>query len=190
MTQSTTQRGQDMTAKSAATVVQETPTGVVVVDKQGKTVTPLMEGGGTQLQGKTSPLTTNTNMKDRMTTYIKDAKELLPKATGSGIGHRVDTALGEVGASTAGGDASKQLELIGGWMQLNVPRFEGPQSDRDTGTYKTMAAQVGDPTVPISQRLKALETLENLQKTIPDLNSTRRTPEGKPRPPLSAFGGK
>jgi hypothetical protein len=190
MTQSTTQRGQDMTARSAATVVQETPTGVVVVDKQGKTVTPLMEAGGVQLQSKTSPLTVNTNMKSRMADYIKEAKDLLPKATGSGIGHRVDTALGEVGASTAGGDASKQLELIGGWMQLNVPRFEGPQSDRDTGTYKTMAAQVGDPTVPISQRLKALETLESLQKTIPDLNSTRRTPEGKPRPPLSAFGGK
>jgi len=186
----TTQRGQDMTARSAATVVQETPTGVVVVDKQGKTVTPLMEAGGTQLQSKTSPLTVNTNMKSRMADYIKEAKDLLPKATGSGIGAQVDTGLGQFGVSTAGGDASKQLELIGGWMMLNVPRFEGPQSNQDTNTYKTMAAQVGDPTVPISQRLKALETLEGLQKTVPDLNSTRRTPEGKPRPPLSVFGGK
>ena len=108
----------------------------------------------------------------------------------SAVFQLVDAAGNEIGIALPGAEAAKQLELIGGWMKLNVPRFEGPQSDKDTANYNQMAAQVGDSNIPVSSRLKALEKLEELNKKIPDLDSTRRTPEGKPRPPLSAFGGR
>jgi hypothetical protein len=193
----TTQRGQDMTAASAAAGhdisaidVKETPTGLVRIDKRTGKEAPVMGTEGTQVQQAKSPLFDATQRKARMGEYITQARELLPKATGSGVGSAIDTGLSQVGVATAGGEAASQLDLIGGWMMLNVPRFEGPQSNQDTNTYKTMAAQVGDSTVPVSRRLKALETLEELTKKIPDINSTRQTPEGKPRPPLSAFGGK
>jgi hypothetical protein len=36
-----------------------------------------------------------------------------------------------------------------------VPRFEGPQSDKDTQSYKEAAGQLADPTVPSATRKAA-----------------------------------
>lgn len=193
MNNATSRRGQDMTFQTANVVPEQTPTGIVMVNKQNRTSAPVIAGDGSQVQQVKSPLWEATQRNAKMGELIKQARELLPNATGSGVGALVDSGLAQFGKATSGGEAAAQLEAIGGWLTSNVPRMEGPQSDKDTALYGRMAAQVADRTVPTSVRLKALETLETLQdkyKGLNTLSTPKVGPNGVPRPPLSAFGGK
>jgi len=45
-----------------------------------------------------------------------------------------------------------------------VPRFEGPQSDKDTASYRAAAGDIGNPNKPIAARLAALEEMVTLAK--------------------------
>jgi hypothetical protein len=87
----------------------------------------------------------------------------------------VDAGAGLFGKSFKSADVASQLETLGGWMVSNVPRMEGPQSDFDVKNYRTMAGMVGDKTKPLSQRLAALDTLEQLQQKYAHLNGGGNT---------------
>lgn len=67
-------------------------------------------------------------------------------------------------------------------MVSNVPRMEGPQSDFDVKNYREMAATVGDSTIPVKDRLAALDTLEQLQAKYAG-NGTVTSPTGKTNKP-------
>lgn len=64
--------------------------------------------------------------------------------------------------SPAGAPEAARLKVVGGNLTSLVPRFEGPQSDRDTQAYREMAGQIGDDTIPVPQRLAALNQVETL----------------------------
>jgi hypothetical protein len=102
---------------------------------------------------------------------IAEARRLLRQnPTHSGVGTAVDSVASFFGKSAPGADVASQLNTLSGWMVSNVPRMEGPQSNFDVQNYKTMAGLVGDSSKPISQRLKALDTLETLQSKYAHLN--------------------
>ncbi len=66
-----------------------------------------------------------------------------------------------------GGEASKadaQLGILGTKLTMQVPRFEGPQSDRDTALYTAAAGDVGNPNKPIATRLAAVQQMVELNK--------------------------
>lgn len=112
---------------------------------------------------------------------VDRAIELLnQKPTASGGGALMDSAANFFGGSTKGADTASKLDTLSGWLVSNVPRMEGPQSDKDVLTYKTMAAEVGDRTKPISQRLAAAQELKALQAKYADLNGGGQTKEPKP----------
>jgi len=107
----------------------------------------------------------------QIATQIAAAKKLLPQATGSGVGATIDAVGRMIGATSESAQAAAQLETLSGWLTANVPRMEGPQSNADVENYKIMAARVGDRTVPVQERIKMLETLEQLQKKYSSINS-------------------
>lgn len=82
--------------------------------------------------------------------------------TGSGFGTAVDYAASLVGATPSGAPEADKMKVIGGALTSKMPRMEGPQSDKDTAMYKEMAGRVGDNTLPVERRLKALDEIENL----------------------------
>jgi hypothetical protein len=90
--------------------------------------------------------------------------------TASGVGSAVDTGLSAFGKSTKSADLASQLETLSGWLTSNVPRMEGPQSDRDVMNYRIQAGMVGDKTKPVSQRLSAANEVMRLQQKYADLN--------------------
>lgn len=98
---------------------------------------------------------------------IDTAESILRSGTGntptaSGVGALVDRAAGFVGASPDGAAEAAQLEAIGGALTSKMPRMEGPQSNIDQENYRTMAGRVGDRTLPIEQRLAALQVVKQL----------------------------
>lgn len=160
-----TKQYNDITQEAGNSQVVETPQGFVVVNKGTANARPVADANGQPMLTKDSTTAKNAQMADRLTGMIPLAKTLLQGgATASGAGALIDKAMAFTGNSTKGSDAATALETVSGWMTSNVPRFEGPQSDKDTATYRTMAGLIGDRTQPVSTRLKALETVETLMQ--------------------------
>ena len=94
---------------------------------------------------------------------VLKAAPLVRQSTGSGTGAAVDwTGKMLFGASPKGADVAAQLKVLGGQLVSKMPKMSGPQSDKDVQLYKEMAGQLGDPTVPHSQKEAALQTIYDI----------------------------
>lgn len=110
-------------------------------------------------------------MNDQVLQYAKTAEELLPKATGSGVGSVVDAAGRVVGVSSKSAEAAAKLKTLSGWLVSNVPRMEGPQSNVDVQNYQKMAGDIGNDRLTIEERMASLNALKQLIQSQKDLNS-------------------
>lgn len=79
---------------------------------------------------------------------------LIDQSTGSGIGAGVDWTAGLFGHATEGSIAVGRMKPIFDLALKMVPRFEGPQSDKDTASYREAAGELANPNVP-NDRKKA-----------------------------------
>jgi hypothetical protein len=90
---------------------------------------------------------------------------LIEQSTGSGVGTVADAAAGVVGYATEGAKAIARLQPIAHNLLMNVPRFEGPQSNFDVQAYRDAAGKIADPTVPTEVRqAAALEIVRLMEK--------------------------
>jgi hypothetical protein len=95
---------------------------------------------------------------------IDEADKIIDKATGSSGGALIDTAAATVGKSTEGAQAIARLKVLQAGLMLNMPRMEGPQSDRDVQLYREAAASLGEPDVPRETKKAALQTIRAIQE--------------------------
>lgn len=116
---------------------------------------------------------------------ITEAETQLKDATGSYLGTGLALGKRAVGMSDKSTQANQQLKLISGWLVSNVPRMEGPQSNYDVQNYKEMAGMVGDTTVPVGDRMAALQRLKALQQKY-----TNQGPMGASGETTKSIGGK
>jgi hypothetical protein len=89
---------------------------------------------------------------------------LLERSTGSGVGRLLDVAGEFVGVSSRGAQAAAALAPIADVVLKMVPRFEGPQSDKDTAAYQAAAGRLADPTIPNETRLAAAREIIRLMR--------------------------
>ncbi len=87
---------------------------------------------------------------------------LLYKATGSGVGTAVDYAARLVGKATEGDVANAKIQPLADAVLKIVPRFEGPQSDKDTASYKEAAGNLANPNLPNELRIEAAKTIKEI----------------------------
>jgi hypothetical protein len=115
----------------------------------------------------------------RVVPLLEEARNLIPKSTGSYAGAGVDLAGQVVGLSTSGAQNSAKLKALEGQLMMAQPRMEGPQSDKDVALYRQMAGQIGDPTVPNKTKMAALDTIEQLHRRY--ANPTKAAPVSGPK---------
>jgi hypothetical protein len=89
---------------------------------------------------------------------------LIDQSTGSYIGKGVDIGYRAVGKATPGDIAAGKLAPIADLVLKMVPRFEGPQSDKDTASYKQAAGQLSDSGLPTEIRKEAGKEILRLMK--------------------------
>lgn len=89
---------------------------------------------------------------------------LIDQSTGSGAGALVDSAAGFFGVATPGAVAVGKMKPIYDLALKMVPRFEGPQSDKDTTSYQDAAGQLANPAVPNEQKKAAAREIVRLMK--------------------------
>jgi hypothetical protein len=108
------------------------------------------------------------NVKNAKDAYgaIQTASEILRSSKpSSGRAENIITGTREFFGG--GGEQSKadaRLVVLGEKLTAQVPRFEGPQSDKDTASYRAAAGDIGNPNKPIAARLAALEEMVTLAK--------------------------
>ena len=89
---------------------------------------------------------------------------LIDQSTGSGAGRAVDVAAGFFGKATPGAIAAAKLAPISDLALKMIPRFEGPQSDKDTQSYKEAAGQLANTSLPAAIRKEAGRTVLRLME--------------------------
>jgi hypothetical protein len=135
--------------------------------------------GGAPVKGKPSAFAEKTAVQrkqlgldlDRAITELTDATKkggLIDQSTGSGAGRLVDVSAGFFGQATPGAIAAGKLAPIADLVLKMVPRFEGPQSDKDTRSYKEAAGQLADSSLPNAIRRQAGLEIVRLMKARKD----------------------
>jgi hypothetical protein len=89
---------------------------------------------------------------------------LIDKSTGSGAGRLYDVGAGFFGQAPEGAIAAGQLAPIADLVLKMVPRFEGPQSDKDTQSYKAAAGELANPSLPTKIRKAAANEIIRLME--------------------------
>ena len=174
----------DLQRNAARTQIVVDPTmGVLAVDKGSRTFEPVRNASGAPIPGEATVAAKKRT--DQLQYGIDEARKLLPIATGSGIGAMRDAAGSMVGISSQANDAATQLETLSGWMTSNVPRMEGPQSNADQVLYQRMAADVGNRKLPVSARLKAVDTVDKLMKKYSGQGQIQAAPQAQPAKPAN-----
>lgn len=115
---------------------------------------------------------------------IELADPLVDLATGSATGEAADKVAAFFGKSTSGDQAIAQLKIIQANLMTNMPRMEGPQSDRDVQLYREAAGEIGDASVPRGRKKAAISMIKALQQKYTD---GMPVPASANRPPLSSF---
>jgi len=134
---------------------------------------------GAPVKGKPSAFTEKTaeqqkQMKRNLDVAISELTDatkdggLIDQSTGSGAGRLIDIGAGFVGQATKGATAISKLQPIADLALKMVPRFEGPQSNADTISYKQAAGQLADPTLPTAIRKEAGKTVLRLMQNRKD----------------------
>lgn len=91
------------------------------------------------------------------------AEPLIDIATGSVTGATADKVASWFGGALDGAKATAQLKILQANLMTNMPRMEGPQSDRDVQLYREAAGQLGDPTVPREIKKASIKTIRDIQ---------------------------
>ena len=129
-------------------------------NKFGQEITPTgATGQPSAIQGKPSATFEKTRAQKQQLTKdidltINELSEvtkkggLIDQSTGSGAGRLVDVGARFVGQALPGDIAIGKLQPIADMALKMVPRFEGPQSDKDTASYKEAAGQLANASLP------------------------------------------
>lgn len=89
---------------------------------------------------------------------------VLDVATSSGVGAAADAAAQFFGKDTKGRIATGKAEVLADAILKIIPRFEGPQSNADTMSYKQSAGQLSNPNVGRETKIAAAKTLRKMFK--------------------------
>jgi hypothetical protein len=160
----------DRAPRTQQTTLSDGSIGLVNMDTGA--VTPVTMGG-VQVKGKPSAFAEKAaaqrvQLGKDLDFAIKELGEitkdggLIDQSTGSGAGRLVDLGARFVGQATPGDIAIGKIAPVADLTLKMVPRFEGPQSDKDTKSYKEAAGQLADPTLPTAIRKEAGKTVLRL----------------------------
>jgi len=131
---------------------------------------PMIDANGNHIS-KTGNTSEETQRINRVDAVLPEIEKLLPLATGSYAGSAADWLGRSIGVSTEGSKTTAQLKTLSGQLIALMPKMSGPQSDKDVAMYKEMAGNLSDSTLPIGDRMAALQTIRELNEKYRGLNT-------------------
>ena len=150
-------------------IITDSAGNVTLLDNSGNIIKKI-EGGGKPSATHEKTVAAKKQLGNDLDSAITNLESitkkggLLDKATGSGAGAAVDASAAFFGQATPGAIAIAELKPIYDKVLKMVPRFEGPQSDKDTKSYEAAAGQLANPAVPNAQKKAAAAIILSLMK--------------------------
>lgn len=166
-----------------------TDKGFVAFNPKTGEATPVTDKSGNPIKppAKAGAVTKGNRMGDpvKVANLLVDIDKYLDDSTGSWIGAGVDQVARAFGYGTEGAEAGGSLKTLAAQLIMAMPRLEGPQSDPDVKLYKEQAGNLGDTTVPVSVRKKALKTIRETYTRLLEAARVEGKSAGddKPLPP-------
>lgn len=153
----------------APTVLTDNAGNVTLLDRGGNVIKKL-EGAGKPSAGFEKAGAAKKKLGTDLDTVIAELENatkdggLIDKSTGSGVGSLVDMGAAAFGIATPGAIAAGRMGPIFDMVLKMVPRFEGPQSDKDTQSYKEAAGNLANPATPNETKKMAGREILRLMK--------------------------
>ena len=171
-------RAQELEGREVARTITDEFGNVTLLNKFGQIIQPTAAAGaGAPATLRAAPSATVQKTQAQQKQLSKDldtalfelkaaSKDggLIDQSTGSGVGRAVDVGARFIGSATEGDIAIGKLKPIADLVLKLVPRFEGPQSDKDTQSYREAAGQLADPGMPTKIRKEAAKTIIRLME--------------------------
>ena len=182
----------ETSADNVAHVITDDRGNVTMLNKKGQVLGSPLQG-----VGKQSATYAKTNAQEKQLTRDRDMViselekavkpgGLIDQSTGSGAGALYDAGARFFGNATAGDIAIGQLKPVADLALKMVPRFEGPQSDKDTASYQQASGQLADPTLPREIRKAAAKEVLRIMKVRKDQFQTQDMASGNVATPSAA----
>ena len=156
-------------AQVAPVVEKDEQGNVRLYDRQGNLIKSLGKVGAPS-PAYSKAMLANKKMATDINTAIGELEKataeggLIDKSTGSGAGALIDIGAGFFGKATPGSVAVGAMKPIFDLVLKMVPRFEGPQSDKDTLSYREAAGDLANPAVPNTRKKEAGKEILRLMK--------------------------
>jgi hypothetical protein len=158
-------RTQQVTLSDGSLGIVNMDTGVITPSTVGnKAVKGKLSAGAEKTAGQQKELGKNIDQAIFELGKAIEPKGLIDQSTGSGIGRAYDVSAGFFGQAPEGAIAAGKLAPIADLVLKMVPRFEGPQSDKDTQSYKEAAGQLSNSSLPREIRKAAAKEILRLFK--------------------------
>lgn len=90
--------------------------------------------------------------------------DLINESTPGGVAEYGTKATQFATLSTPWSRADKKLKIDSAALTQSIPRFEGPQSDKDTAAYREAAGDLANPSLPRKDRIAAVDEMDRLRK--------------------------
>lgn len=180
-----TMRGQDLQNDPNVVdkIVTDSAGNVTKYNKFGKVI-GTDKGAGKPSATFEKTAAQRTQMKQDLDSTISELERatkpggLIETATGSGIGTARDFGMALYGGASEGSVALGALAPIYDKVLKMVPRFEGPQSDKDTASYNNAAGNLANSRTPPATKLAAAKEILRLMKARKAQFVTRDMAEG------------
>lgn len=182
----------DTGSDNVAHVVTDNEGNVTMINRKGEVIGSKLMGAGKPSATFEKSSAQQKQLSNDRKLAISELEEitkeggLIDKSTSSYLGKGVDIAARTFGTATPGDIAAGQLAPIADLVLKMVPRFEGPQSDKDTATYNRAAGQLADTTLPAKIRKEAGKEILRLMKSRENQFGTPDMASGNVAAPKSA----
>jgi hypothetical protein len=160
----------DTGAGNVAHVVTDNAGNVTMINRKGEVIGSKLVGAGKQSATFEKSTAQNKQLSNDRKIAISELENitkdggLIDQSTSSYAGKGVDILARTVGTATPGDIAAGQLAPIADLVLKMVPRFEGPQSEKDVASYTRAAGQLADTTLPTKIRKAAGKEILRLLK--------------------------
>ena len=123
-----------------------------VVPVEGYAPTPKMGAGRKPVDPK------------KVNQILDEIEKVIPQTSGGAVGGALNWVKGQANISDETTRANTKIAAAGASLMMNMPRMEGPQSDKDVALYREQIGKLNSPTTPIGDKKAAVQIIRALNQ--------------------------
>ena len=143
---------------------------------------PRKEGGVVEVQGYTPTPKSGSGRKPvdpkKVNQILDEIEKIIPETSGGAVGGALNYLKGQANISDRTTQANTKIGAAGASLMMNMPRMEGPQSDKDVALYREQIGKLNDPRTPIGDKKAAVAVIRALNQQYAVQNAPTAQPKG------------